>query len=258
MIYLCLTFFNENDMLWLNIESTKNLVDHYIIVEGNHTFRGKPKNQNFVPPKNLPADRYAYEFTDLKYLVSPNTSPWTIEAAQREVMKELIYDRAKNDDWVILVDVDEIIDPRSVEQWLGATKVKQANISMRVFNYYFNLQVKDFWRHPKIVSADIFLSKGIDAIRRSLINETIENGGWHFSNVMTPEDFILKHQSFSHSERDRNDLLSLDRVSKAIRDHEDLFNLGKEHFCPKIVGLNTLPESINRFPQFILEGVPNA
>ena len=52
----------------------------------------------------------------------------------------------------------------------------------------------------------------------------IENGGWHFSFLMYPEDIKKKIKSFAHAELNKNEYLDLAKIKKSISEGKDLFN----------------------------------
>jgi len=249
----CFPFFNEVDMLELHLETTQDVVDQWIIVESDHTFRNHPKEANFV----LNNDRFAKFLPRIHYRLmksrrSPN--PWENEADQRDALFTYLRNLSldNEDNLVILVDVDEIPDPKAIRQ---ATGHGMCDLEMPLFNYYYNLRVKEAWSMPKILSGDVCKLISASAARRSR-NFTHFVGGWHFSNIMTPEMYRLKHKSFSHSECDRDDLLALDKIEEAMKNKTDLFGLGKEHFNPTQVPINTLPKHIQdnqgKYAQFLL------
>jgi beta-1,4-mannosyl-glycoprotein beta-1,4-N-acetylglucosaminyltransferase len=43
MLFDCFTYFNEKELLELRVEMLKDVVDGFIITEGNLTFKGEPK-----------------------------------------------------------------------------------------------------------------------------------------------------------------------------------------------------------------------
>ena len=52
----------------------------------------------------------------------------------------------------------------------------------------------------------------------------IENGGWHFSFLMNPEDIKKKIKSFAHAELNKTQYLDLEKIKKSISEGKDLFN----------------------------------
>jgi beta-1,4-mannosyl-glycoprotein beta-1,4-N-acetylglucosaminyltransferase len=70
------------------------------------------------------------------------------------------------------------------------------------------------------------------------------DGGWHFNNVMEPEQISLKLKSFAHTEFDKDEYTSIKNIREKIDSRIDLF--GRNHKYEKI----TLDKS---FPKYILD-----
>ena len=52
----------------------------------------------------------------------------------------------------------------------------------------------------------------------------IENGGWHFSFLMYPEEIKKKIKSFAHEEFNKDQFLDVAKITKSIAEGKDLFN----------------------------------
>ena len=74
--------------------------------------------------------------------------------------------------------------------------------------------------------------------------ELFHNGGWHFNNIMTPEEISLKLKTFAHSEYSEDKYSSIKIIKRKIENKEDLFERGHKY---KFVNLD------KKFPKFILE-----
>ena len=55
------------------------------------------------------------------------------------------------------------------------------------------------------------------------------NGGWHFNNIMSPQDISIKLKTFAHSEYSDNKFSATEIIRKKIEDRKDLFNRGYEY-----------------------------
>ena len=84
--------------------------------------------------------------------------------------------------------------------------------------------------------------------------EIFDNGGWHFNNLMTPEDISKKLKTFAHSEYSGENFSSVDIIKKKIEQKIDLFNRGEKYNYVKLD--NTFPEyllkNIKKYENFIL------
>ena len=76
--------------------------------------------------------------------------------------------------------------------------------------------------------------------------EIFHNAGWHFNNIMTPNEISLKLKTFAHSEFSEEKFSSIETIKKKIENKEDLFERGHKYEFVK------LDQS---FPKYILENV---
>ena len=51
----------------------------------------------------------------------------------------------------------------------------------------------------------------------------IKKGGWHFSFLMSPQMIREKVKSFSHTECNKEEFISLENIEKSIKNRKDLF-----------------------------------
>ena len=72
--------------------------------------------------------------------------------------------------------------------------------------------------------------------------EVFENGGWHFSNLMTAENISLKLKTFAHEEYSDEKYSSVKAIQEKIEQRLDLF--GRGHTYEKI-------EIDERYPDYI-------
>ena len=105
-------FNGEWDILALRLRTLDKLVDRFVLVECDRTFRGEPKALAFDNPPDeivpwLPRIRYV-RVTDIR--MPPGKVGRVIDLRQRDcTMRGL--DDAADDDVVILSDLDEIPNP---------------------------------------------------------------------------------------------------------------------------------------------------
>jgi beta-1,4-mannosyl-glycoprotein beta-1,4-N-acetylglucosaminyltransferase len=74
--------------------------------------------------------------------------------------------------------------------------------------------------------------------------EIFDNGGWHFNNILEPEDISIKLKTFAHTEFLENKFSSIEIIKKKIDNKIDLFERG--HVYKKI-------ELDNSFPKYLIE-----
>ena len=74
-----------------------------------------------------------------------------------------------------------------------------------------NLKFKKypFWRIDKIKNIQI-------------INE----GGWHFAYLQSPENISKKIKSFAHGEFNKDEFINIENIENRIKNNEDVFDRG--------------------------------
>ena len=71
-----------------------------------------------------------------------------------------------------------------------------------------------------------------------------ENAGWHFNNLLTPEEISLKLKAFAHTEFSDDKYSSILTIKNKIDQKVDLFDRGHKYQKVDIDG---------SYPEFILE-----
>ena len=83
----------------------------------------------------------------------------------------------------------------------------------------------------------------------------VENGGWHFSNVMSPKEISEKLKSFAHSEFDKPEFTDEEIIKKKIELKKDIF--GRNFQFKKIDDDKELPkyliENKSKFFKFLIQ-----
>ena len=135
-IYDCFIFHNEIDLLELRLNILNDVVDKFIIIEGDTTFSGIKKESNFLKNKDIFKqweDKIIYEFINVPdYDVS-----WDREIFSRNYFLKLpIF---KDEDVLILSDLDEIPNPDAIEKvndWIESDT--HFTFRMDFYMYYLN------------------------------------------------------------------------------------------------------------------------
>ena len=76
--------------------------------------------------------------------------------------------------------------------------------------------------------------------------QIINNGGWHFNNLMTAEDISLKLKTFAHSEFSGEEFSSVKIIKEKINKKIDLFNRGHTY---EVLNLD------KKLPNYILKNL---
>jgi len=256
-IYDCTTFYTEHMMLDVRLNILNEFVHKFIVVESLYSHSGKEKKLNF-DINNYP------KFKDkITYLVI-DKEPNDIIKVQAELNKpeikrhnslkriELSYNYmlnaikdASSDDLIVLSDNDEIPNLNSKQfknsdkdififkqlffyykfnllydlmPWFGSKACKKKKL--KSFSWLRNIKNKKYpiWR------LDTYFSK-----LKNTNLEIIDNGGWHFTNVKTPDDLFIKMKNFGHHDEFEQSGLTIDDIAQKIKDRKIFYN----HFTDK-------------------------
>ena len=225
-IYDCTTFYSEHMMLDVRFHVLNDYVEKFIVTESLYSHSGQPKKLNF-DINNYPKfkDKIIYLVIDQEpndLIKIENTkehqglkrinSLKRIELSYNYMMKAT--ENLANDDLIILSDNDEIpnLNSKQFKQsnknvfifkqlffyykfnllydlmpWFGSKACKKK--SLKSFSWLRNLKSKkySFWR------LDTYFNEN------KLTNlEIIKDGGWHFTNIKTPEELYIKMTNFGH------------------------------------------------------------
>jgi len=299
-IYDCFIFFNELDLLELRLRILDSVVDYFVIVEATKTKSGKPKQLNFKNNKK----RFKKWDKKIIYVVvndMPKIRPsiskiislfpygqrinyrlnldsklkmgrWISEWHQRGSIKRGLQN-AKDEDIILVSDVDEIPNPKEFKRMKEILKDKPYVFFIQNMYYYYLNGIKDYkWVGTKACTYKNF-KKLFDShaekfkrvrnikirFRRFFLKEKdslIKNGGWHFSYLVTPEKMIEKMKSFCAIEVDKPQFKNISEIKKKIEMGKDLYDRPNEDV--RYIPLdNSFPEEIKKnkkkYSKFIKE-----
>ena len=254
-IYDCFMFFDEELLLDLRLNILDKYVDKFIITEATYMHSGKSKKLNFdinkfskfkekiiynvidKQPSNLVSiNKEDDKETTGKKLINNSNKR---EHYQREMALKSLGE-ADPDDIILINDVDEIPNLQNIN--FDKINKKLILFRQKMFYYKFNLlyeginwhgsracRKKDFispqWlrdvkhKNYPIWRLDTFFSK----TKYSNINY-VEDGGWHFTNVKTPEDIVKKYLNFLHHQDFEYSGLKLNDVKQIVKDKKILYD----------------------------------
>jgi|TARA_B110000238_G_C15995027_1_gene381902 beta-1,4-mannosyl-glycoprotein beta-1,4-N-acetylglucosaminyltransferase len=255
-IYDCITFFNENFQVNLRFNILYNYVDKFVVCESRFDHKGKPKELNFKIEKfNNFRDKIIYIVLESQF---PDISdPWKTQAYQREYMLENLNE-ASPDDYIFFSDPDEIPKPETLANF--ELKKKYGIFLQDCFNYKFNLfnPFESPWEGTRVAkkknlrSIDFMRQKvriknlqyGIFRFDKEKNIQIFDKAGWHFNNIMTPDEISKKLKTFAHTEFSKEEFSSPKIIESKILKKIDLFNRGHQY---KVIDLD------NSFPDFLLK-----
>lgn len=288
MIYDCFLYYDEDMLLDIRLHTLADVVDKFVIVESNYTFTGKPKPLNFNIEKfKAFRDKIIYVVNDteptklpgIKNSIDHELDPWEVESHHRNTIMKGLTD-ARDEDIILVSDVDEIFSPAAIAKI--NPKHLCTTINQDFYNYQFNMQVFNAdgsprtWTFPRATTYKNLVNffhgepdsfRNLKRTRKQkgwswfkwnwlkLNNKVIDNGGWHFSWVMTPERISEKMSSISHTEYDLPEFNNQEHIMKVIANAEDIWGrdrtLAKQEMTKQKFPAY-LVENIDKFKRFIV------
>ncbi len=250
-------FNGEFALLDLKLAAMGDWVDAFVLVESDRTFTDNPKPLYFEEAKR----RYGRFADKIIHVIADAPPPfvastWAREYHQRDQGVRGLSGLCAPDDLVLISDVDEVVDPAVLEGFHDAF----ATIGMRTFRYFLNYELVGADRQERkvgVVEARMLQATGLSDLRVGMwryCKRRLQNGGWHFSFALTPEDIQLKVESYSHEEHQPGPAALYMRLMQQIRAgyREPGFARAPiDSSFPRV--LQTRPDA---FAQFILDEPP--
>ena len=213
MLFDCFLYFDERELLELRINILKDIVDGFIITDGNRTFKGDPKP--FTCVETLKELGISDENIQVLHVELPSkediANPWAREYAQRDALGVGMR-MCPSDSVFFFSDVDEIPRPKALLQAVELAKAdpkRCVRLSMPMFYGRGDLRVRDpqgdgtkapdNWTCGTIVLHE-HLEQTPSQIRMNPNDIVVGNcdAGWHFSWMGDKERMKRKVTSFSH------------------------------------------------------------
>lgn len=187
MIYDCFMFNGELDMLEIRLNILDEHVDKFVIAESRQTFSGKSKPLYYLENR----ERFAnWNHKIIYHVISDReiTDSFEMAAYQKDSIREVLK-LCHPEDTIIYGDVDEIINPEVIEQ--------EGKCRQLAYSYYLNNRSSEDWQ-----GTNVCRYKNLYDLNKWRANHDVilENGGWHFTNLMNYDELIRKLESYDHQE----------------------------------------------------------
>ena len=254
-IYDCFMYFDEDMLLDLRLNVLNNYVKKFVITEATYTHNGSKKKLNFD------INNFKKFKDKIDYIVIDKPPPTIINLKDDDTVEDrgekLIlngmardyYQRenlnkglneSQDDDLIMISDLDEIpnlegIDLRNINNKLILFKQK-------MFYYKLNLLYEDFeWYGSKACKKKKFISpqwlRNIKAKQYSKLRIDVwfskkkynnilfvDNGGWHFTCIRTPEELEKKLLNFAHHYEFEESGLKINDIKKLIDEKRVMYD----------------------------------
>ena len=282
-IFDCFMYFDEDLILDIRLNTLHENIDYFVIVESKFTHKGEKRNlkfnyDNFSKFKDqIIYLVYENEPSEIKKINKDDTedkksTKSILNAIYRENgQRNFISKGLKNaddDDFILISDVDEIPNLKDVN--LKNFKEKLIFFNQEMFYYKFNLKLPNYnwvgtrsckkrnlesaqWlrniktRNYPFYRLDNFFSK----TRYSNI-KFINNGGWHFTNIKSPEEIRFKLKSYLHHREFEISPLSIEEIDDLIKNKKAIYDLTIDKRNQKIGDGNQLENyDIKKLPIYI-------
>ena len=226
-IFDCTTYFDEPLLFELRLNILDKFVDEFFVCEATYTHSGQPKKINFDKNNysnfknritHIIVDQEPNNLLEISDANKINNSLFRLNAAKRiKKQRDAIascFDKSNDNDWVIYSDSDEIPDLSKID--LKNINKKIILFKQKVFHYKFNLvlgshdwfgskackfknlssftdlrEIKtkkyNWWRLDTILKNNKFINLQI-----------VEDGGWHFTELKSPNEIFIKHKNDEH------------------------------------------------------------
>ena len=283
-IFDCTTFFKEKMMMDVRFNILDEYVSKFIVVESTFSHSGEKKKLHFnindypkfkekieyIVIENEPVDLIKDDKLLKDSYYKRSNSLKRIEQSYEYMLNGL--DSAVDNDLILLSDNDEIPNLSSLliedlkktdyvifkqlffyykfnlfydrVPWFGTKGCKKKKL--KKFSSIRNLKNKKypFWR------LDTYFSD----IKQNHL-KVVEKGGWHFTNIKTPEELVDKFVNFGHHDEFELANIDLDKIKEKISNKEVFYdhladkgssNRWSDNYKLKKIDLSYLPKYLAR------------
>jgi beta-1,4-mannosyl-glycoprotein beta-1,4-N-acetylglucosaminyltransferase len=218
-----------------------------VIVESTHTFVGKEKTLYFYENKHLfekfndkiihvVVDDFPHKYPNINI---NNGEQWANERFQRNcISRGLQRIDVHNDDLIIISDLDEIPDPRTLNKIKNGEIAVECN-SLEMDLYYYNLHTKcnHIWIHSKMLTYKKYKELNVTCNEIRFINFPSLRCGWHLSYFGDSKYIQNKLMHFSHQEFNNEMYTNLNNIEYRVNHCIDLYGISGDSCALKKIEL---------------------
>ena len=285
-IFDCFMFFDEDMLLELRLNILSKYVDYFIIVESIYNHKGEKRDLNFDLKK---FENFKEKIIYLVYDEIPlelkkiHNNDTEIEKTKKLVMNAVFREngqrnfiikglsKAEKEDIILISDVDEIPNLEGIN--FNNLNQKIFLFQQDMLYYKFNLKLpnytwigtkgcrKKYLRSPqwlRNIKDRKYPFYRIDALfsEKKFINcAIIDNGGWHFTNIKTPEKIKFKLESYLHHIEFDKQPLTEEKINDMIRNKVAIYNLNADKRQNKLGGTKLVDYPTNNLPKFLINNL---
>lgn len=260
-IFDCFIYFDEDLLLDLRFNILNNIVNYFVVVESNRTWQNNIKKFNFNIEK---FKKFSNKIIYVKVEDMPEgENPWLRENFQRNCITRGLL-KANSEDLIIISDADEIPDPKKIINF--NLKKKYGVFEQRQFYYKLNLFnksnpvwrgskacIKRYLKSPQWLRELKIKKRPFWRLDKINLNYTIENGGWHFCNLKTPDQLLFKYKNLCEFRDNYVFFNSINEKFLNIKNIEENIKNKKD-----IIGRNDVfkrQDIDSSYPKYILDNI---
>jgi len=271
----CTSFYNEHMMYEVRLNTLKDKVDKFIVTESTYSHSGKKKKLNF-DINNYPKfkDKISYIIIDKEPIgIVPENNDPSLQRSNSLKRISLSYDESlkvlknfSSNDFIMLSDNDEIPNLNSKQfinnknsivlfnqlfiyfkfnllydkiLWPGTKGCTMGKLKSLSWLRNIKLRKYPFWRLDTLFSENKYININI-----------IQDGGWHFTNLKTPDEMYEKFMNFGHHDSFRLSGLTIEKIRDKILNKEMFYdhladksstNKWESNYKLKVIGDEMLP-----------------
>tara|TARA_B100001540_G_scaffold304571_1_gene314485 strand:- start:225 stop:1094 length:870 start_codon:yes stop_codon:yes gene_type:complete len=278
-------YFDEEVVLDLRLNTLDKYIDYFVIVESSFTHRGDKRKLKFDHKKfekfkekiiylTFDEEPKGIEIVNQNDNKGEKSRKYILNAAKRENgQRDHIINGLKNanpEDLILISDVDEIPNLEKIN--LKNFKKKILMFQQEMFYYRFNLKLPSIiWSGTKGCRKKDLLSpqwlrnikdKKYPFYRLDIIFSKnkynsikfIKDGGWHFSNIKSPEEIEHKLKSYLHHREFDEEPLSIDQIDKIIKNKQAIYDLKVDKTVNKVgTGSKLISYNFDKLPVYLKE-----
>ncbi len=286
-IFDCFMYFDEDQVLDLRLNILYQKVDYFVIVESTYNHKGEEKKLLFDINKfSKFKDKIIYlVYNKIPANVKEFEGNETLEQKKTKYMFNAIYrensqrnyisnglNHSDENDIILISDIDEI--PK-----LDAVNFKGIGNEILIFmqdmfHYKFNLVIPNFkWHGTKATKKKNLISpQWLRNIKNkkypfyridTLFSKTkytnikiIKDGGWHFSNIKSPEKILYKYKSYLHHWEFEEAKINEKEIQNLINTKNAIYNLKTDKKNKKMGNGGSLNRyEIKKLPVYIQNNI---
>jgi hypothetical protein len=280
-------YFNERELLELRINLLKDHVDHFVIAEADQTFTGIPRQfelQNIIAELGLPQEKITVVKIIHNNAVDLQLEQHDIDAMypedrgdvvsimamardriQRNALLQVL-DQFDDDDWILISDCDEIINPDHIGFALNVAKGNPGNIiKLPLINLYGRADLRPYfrdgspfvWRTAMSICTKSVVQRTtphrirceyhvpVEVRTPTLGGKIFDEFGWHFSWQGGDSKIQIKSESYAHAPNQGHQA----SAKKGFRFEEGASLTWEPNSILKKFPLDQLPQMIFELPR---------